>query len=1090
MKRAIEWFANNSVAANLLMLLVVVAGALAIPTIKKEVFPEISSDMVSVTLLYPGATPVEVEESICTRVEEAVQGISGIKRITSTAVENSGTVMIELVPGEELRTVLDEVKSAVDGITSFPEEAESPVVQEVKRTTQVVNVAISGQAEELALKRLGEQVRDEISNLPEITLVELTNVRPYEISIEVSEEVLRRYGMTFDEVARAVRLASLDLPGGTVKTRGGEVLVRTKGQAYRAPEFAALPVRTLPDGTRLRVGDLAKVVDGFADTDLEARFDGAPAVLVEVYRVGNQSALEVSDAVRDYVEEAQPRMPEGIKLTTWMDESVVLRGRLGLLLRNGRLGIMLVFLSLALFLRPGLAFWVTMGIPISFLGAMWLIPVVGLSINLISLFAFIVVLGIVVDDAIVVGENIYTHRARGKTPIQAAVDGTKEVSMPVVFAVLTTIAAFYPLLAVDGNMGKVMKQIPMVVILTLVFSLLESLFVLPAHLAHLRKRAPAGVRGQRMGAWYRFQDAFSSGMTRLVERSYRPSLRWALQRRYFSFSLGVAALLLAVGLVAGGHLRFTFFPPVEADNVVAVLTMPQGTSIERTSAAIRRIEEAARQVRQEIEEEAGQRIVAHTLATVGAQPYVALQSRHSPAAPAVPLASHVGEVNLQLVPAEKREVTAVRVASRWRELVGAIPDAVELTFTSDLFSSGAPVNVQLAAREFTSLTRAAGELKEHLATYPGLYDIADSFRAGKEEIQLSIRPQGEALGLTLADLARQVRQGFYGEEAQRIQRGRDEVKVMVRYPAAARRSLSTLENMRIRLPGGREVPFATVAAATWSHAPATIRRVDRKRSVNVTAEALRSEVNPNEVIRALKEGYLPQLVDHYPGLTFTFEGEQREQADTLASLLRGFVLAIILIYALLAIPFRSYLQPLVVMTAIPFGFIGAILGHMIMGFNLTILSLFGVVALTGVVVNDSLVMVDFINRKREGGVPLEHAVQEAGVARFRAIVLTSLTTFLGLTPMLLERSMQARFLIPMATSLAFGVLFATFVTMLMVPISYLILHDLMRAFGHSGALRPRRGGVGNEAAGSSAESAGGSVADGVSGRVAAAGEVR
>ncbi|MAE70721.1 MAG: acriflavin resistance protein [Gemmatimonadetes bacterium] len=1043
MNRAIEWFAHNAVAANLMMIFILAAGALSISTLKTEVFPEISSGFVSVGVPYPGATPAEVEESICVRIGEAVQGISGIDRLTSTAVENAGSVLIELIPGLEVREVLDDVKSAVDGITTFPENAEAPVVQEVRRLNQVVNVAISGPAEERALKQLGERVRDEIAALPGITLVKLTNVRPYEISIEVSEAALRRYGATFDEVAAAVRRSSLDLPAGSVKTEGGEVLVRTKGQVYHGEQFAELVVRTLSDGTRLRVADLARVVDAFAEGDLSSRFDGEPAVVIEVYRVGDQNALDVSSAVETYVEQARGRMPEGIDLTTWMDMAVVLRGRLGLLLRNGRWGIVLVFLSLALFLRPSLAFWVTMGIPISFMGALWLLPSTGVSINLLSLFAFIVVLGIVVDDTIVVGENVFTHRGQNKSALRAAIDGTREVATPVVFAVLTSIAAFSPLLRIEGTMGQLMRQIPSVVVLTLIFSLIESLFILPAHLAHLKKRKPNPTSKGPMHTWRRVQDSFQRLMDNLIQKAYGPTLERALGLRYAVVGLSLFLLFLTVGTIAGGRTKFTFFPSVEADNVVAGLTMPLGTSVERTSDAVKRLEESAEQVRREMEAAEGGAVYSHVLASIGSQPFKEQQGRHAPTSQRTSVDdSHLGEVNIQLVPSERRNTDAIDVVERWRERTGPIADAVELSFSSSLFSSGSPIDIQLSSRDLDVLTAAAGELKAHLATFPGLYDISDSFRAGKEEVRLSIRPEGQTLGLNLVDLARQVRQGFYGEEAQRIQRGRDEVKVMVRYPENERQSMGSLEEMRIRVPGGGEVPFATVARAEMSRAPATIRRVNRARSVQVTSEANLDLVNPNDVIEKLVSSYLPQLESRHPGLRYSLEGEQREQARTLASLGRGFVLAIVMIYALLAIPFRSYIQPLVVMTAIPFGLMGAIWGHWIMRSDLTILSLFGMVALTGVVVNDSLVLVDFINRKRRTGLPLGIAIRDAGKARFRPIVLTSLTTFLGLTPMLLERSLQARFLIPMATSLAFGVLFATFVTMIVVPVTYLIIEDI------------------------------------------------
>ncbi len=1047
MKGAIDWFARNAVAANLLMVFIMAAGALSISSLKTEVFPDISTDIVTVSVPYPGATPAEVEESICTRIEESVQGISGIDRVSSTAVEDAGSVLIELVPEIDASRALDEIKAAVDAISTFPEDAEAPLVQALQKTNQVINVAISGRAEEGALKRLGEQVRDEIAALPGITLVELTNTRAYEISVEVSEDALRRYGATFDEVAAALRRSSLDLPGGSVKTEGGEILVRTQGQAYSGDQFADLVVRTLHDGTRLRVRDLATVVDGFAEGDLRSRFDGEPAVVIEVYRVGDQNALDVSSTVHAYVEQAQARMPDGIELTTWMDMAVVLRGRLGLLLRNGRLGILLVFLSLALFLRPSLAFWVTLGIPISFLGTLWCLPFTGVSINLISLFAFIIVLGIVVDDAIIVGENIYTHRKQQKSALRAAIDGAQEVATPVVFAVLTTVAAFSPLLRVTGTMGQVMRQIPSVVILTLLFSLVESLFILPAHLAHLRKRAQRGATTDSLGTWRDVQDWFQRLMEYMVQRTYGPTLERVLRLRYATVGLSIALLLITIGTVAGGRTRFTFFPSVEADNVVAVLSMPLGTSVARTSDAVRKLERSAQQAREELEAREGGPVFAHVLSSIGRQPFNEMQARHTPESQRVSISdSHLGEVNIQLVPSETRETNAIEVVDRWRILTGPVTDAVELTFSSELFSSGAPIDIQLSCRDLDRLTDAADQLKEHLGTFPGLYDIADSYMAGKEEIRLSIRPEGEALGLTLADLARQVRQGFYGEEVQRIQRGRDEVKVMVRYTEAERRSLASLERMRIRVPGGGEVPFATVARATTSRAPATIRRVDRKRSLQVTAQADLEVANPNRVIESLTADYLPRLVGRYPGLDYSLEGEQREQAETLASLGRGFVLAIVMIYALLAIPFRSYVQPLVVMSAIPFGLMGAIWGHWLMRLDMTILSLFGMVALTGVVVNDSLVLVDFINRKRRGGLPLRVAVRDAGKARFRPIVLTSLTTFLGLTPMLLERSLQARFLIPMATSLAFGVLFATFVTMLVVPVCYLILEDLKGLF--------------------------------------------
>lgn len=1050
MNRAVEWFARNHVAANLLAVVIVVSGFFALGRIKQEVFPEFSSDMLTVTVEYPGAAPEEVEEGICVRIEEAIQSLEGIKKITSNADEGVGAVRVEILPGMDTRKVLDEVKARVDAIDTFPQEAEKPVISEVLLTKQVINVAVSGKADERTLKRLGERVRDEIAAIPGITQVELANVRPYEVSIEVSEEALRRWNLTFDDVARAVRRSSLDLPGGSIKTEGGEILLRSKGQAYRGPEFEQLVLRTLPDGSRLLLGDVARVVDGFAETDQSSRFDGEPSVLVKVFRVGDQSALEISRRVQEYAKAAQARMPEGIKLTTWQDDASYLRSRLDLLLRNARAGLVLVFLVLALFLRFRLAFWVTLGIPVSFLGTLALMPSLGVSINLISLFAFILVLGIVVDDAIVIGENVHTYQHHGKPGLRGSIEGAQEMAVPVVFAVLTTVAAFYPLLAVEGGTGKVMKTIPLIVIPTLLFSLTESLFCLPAHLRHLSAReADAETRGKG-GWWVRCQSAFVRGLDWFVQGVYRPLLELALRWRYLASAIGLSMLLVTGGLVAGGWIRFFFFPPVEGDNVAAMLTMPLGTPVATTEAAVRKLQESAEQVRREIDAQGGnggRSIYRHVLASIGAQPFRSDQTRAPGRAGSQFSGSHLGEVHIEIVPSEERgELSSAALANRWRELTGPIPGAVEVSFTASLFSPGEAINIQLAGHDFDELKAVAEKLKAKLAEYPAVYDISDSFRAGKEEIKLKLKPTAEPLGLTLSDLARQVRQAFYGEEAQRIQRGRDDVKVMVRYPAEHRRSLADLEQMRIRMPSGGEVPFSAVAEAELGRGFASIKRVDRRRAINVTAEVDPTKGEPDRIIADLEQGFLPRVKAEHPTISHTHEGARREQAETMGGLVRGFLLALVMIYALLAVPFRSYLQPFIVMSAIPFGIVGAVWGHVLMGMDITVLSMFGIVALSGVVVNDSLVMVDYVNRTRAAGVPLLKAVHDSGIARFRPILLTSLTTFAGLTPLLLEKSVQAKFLVPMAISLGFGVMFATLITLILVPSAYVILEDIKRAW--------------------------------------------
>ncbi len=1038
----VAWFARNSVAANLLMAVILGAGFLALPELREEVVPELDPEMISVAVPYLGAAPEEVEEGVCARIEEAVSGLTGVKKITSTAAEGMGTVLIEVLEGTEPRELLDDVKNRVDAIHTFPGETEQPIVQHLLVKRQVINVAVSGAADEKTLKKIGERVRDELAALPAITQVDLASARPYEVSVEVSETALRRYGLSFEMVAIAVRRSSLDLPGGSVRTVGGEILLRGKGQAYVGRDFEDLVLVSHPDGTRILLGDVATVVDGFAETDQAARFDGDPAVLITVFRVGAQSAIDVAEAVKSYVEDARKQLPHGISLTTWSDRSQVLKSRLELLTRNARTGFVLVVIALTLFLRLGLALWASLGIPISFLGAIILMPHLGVSINLLSLFAFIVVLGIVVDDAIIVGENVYRHYEAGEPGLEAAIRGTQEVLVPVTFGVLTSVAAFSPLLVLGGTSGQMFRVIPLVVIPTLIFSLIECLFILPAHLSHLRQN-PRTAAGR---TWDRFQSTFARGLRWIIHNPYGRLLDRSLEWRYLTVALGIFTLLLSLGIWFGGWIKFRYLPDVEADNVVALLTMPQGTPPEVTDRALKSLERSARLVRAEVEGD-GAPVFEHTLTSIGEHPFLASQFRPgSPAQGETFSGSHLGEINIQLVSSEQRTASSLQIGNRWRELTPPIPDAVELTFSTSLINSGEDINVQLTSRNLGDLEKAGEELKQYLGHYAGVHEISDSLLPGKREVKLSILPAAETLGLTLADLSRQVRQAFYGAEAQRIQRGRDEVKVMVRYPAAQRRSLSDLEKMRIRTPQGDEVPFSLVAHLSMGRGPAEIRRVDRNRAVSVTADVDETQSNANEIIADLDLSFLPALARSYPGLNFSFEGQQRNQRDTLDGLFKGFTIALLAIFTLLAVPLRSYLQPLVIMSLIPFGLVGATLGHLLLRIDLTIISMYGIVALAGVVVNDSLVLVDYINRGRREGLAVVQAVRRAGRARFRAILLTSITTFLGLTPLLLERSIQAQFLIPMAVSLAFGVLFATVIALLFLPSAYLILEDFIGLF--------------------------------------------
>jgi multidrug efflux pump subunit AcrB len=1043
MKRAIAWFAENHVAANLVMLVIVSVGIATLPTIKQEVFPEIELDLVGVSIAYPGASPEEVERSVTVRIEEELEGLQGIKHLRSSSGEGIARVTAELFAGEDARRRVEDIRSAVDRIDTFPDETEEPEVKQVEVSHRVLTVAISGEADEWTLKHLGQQARDEIASLPGISDVSLSSTRPYEISIEVSEAALRQFGLTFDDVVRAVRQTSMDLPGGSIKTEAGEILLRAVGQVYRGRDFGQIPLVSRRDGTRLVVGDVATVVDGFEEGDVRVRFDGEPAVTVQVYRVGEQRTLAASRQVHTWLEKARERMPAGITLTVWNDESDILRSRIDTMLRNARGGFVLVVLILALFLRLRLALWVSLGIPISFLGAIALMPALAMSINFISILAFIIVLGVVVDDAIVVGESTHVEQGRSGRKLEGATLGAQRVVVPVMFGVLTTVVAFAPLLFLPGPMGRVTRVVPIVVICCLLFSLFESMFVLPAHLGHGRKPLDAPPGNAVSALWRRLQDRIATGLRSLIYDVYHPTLDRALEWRGLTLAVAVSLLVVTGGLVAGGYIKFAFLSDVEGDTIVADLAMVQGAPAAATIAAADRIERAAVELRNEIDAtrpSSSPSIFTHMVTRVGSQPR---KDRRGPfGAATTRIDENLAELEIAVAAPEERDIGMNEITNRWREKVGEIAGVEELTYSSELMDQGAALELQLRGPSLESLRAAAERVKVLFANYPGVFDVRDSFRRGKRELELSIVPSAEALGLTLADLGRQVRQGFYGAEAQSIQRGRDEVKVMVRYPAAERRSLHDVMRMRIRGPDGSEVPFASVAKARLRTGFATIERVDRQRVVTVTADVDRSVSNANEIVRDLLAGSLQSALADHPGIAWSFEGEQAEQREFMRAQAIGFAAALFVIYALLAIPLSSYLQPFVIMSAIPFGIVGAVWGHVILGFTLTMYSVLGLIALSGVVVNASLVLVDYVNRELAGGAPIREAIRNAATARFRPIMLTSLTTFFGLTPLMLETSIQARFMIPMAISLAFGVLFSSFITLLLVPVSYLVLDDL------------------------------------------------
>ncbi|MDQ8179540.1 efflux RND transporter permease subunit [Pelagicoccus sp. SDUM812005] len=1051
MNKLIEWFTRNSVAANLLMVAIVALGINSLMNrVVLQEFPDFPSRDITVSVPYPGSTPREVEQAIITRLEEELYDIDGIKEMTSRASSSSGTVTLEIEEGYSLAEAQDKIKNRVDSIRTFPAEAERPQVSMPERRERVITIVASGDLSEMDLKRLGEQIRDEVTNIEGITIASLKATRPYEISVEVSEDTLREYGLTLDSLTAAIRAHSLDLSAGRIKSTSGDIMLRTSQQAYTQEEFSEIVVFTRADGTRITVGELARVNDGFDETPINPRFNGKRSVAIDVYRVGTQNIIELGEKVKNYLEVKREQLPEGITLDYWQDDSQRISERLSMLKGSAIFGYILVVLVLSLFLRPSLAFWVALGIPIAFSGAFFLLPMMGITLNLITLFAFILVLGIVVDDAIVTGENVYQRMQAGEDSLTATIKGTQEVAIPVIFGVLTTIAAFYPLVNMTGFRGNIFKQIPFVVIPVLLFSLIESKLILPAHLKHCRPINNANT--SKKSFITRMQRGVANGLERFVDKIYRPSLEVCLKYRYAVLMVFLGVLGLFVARFMAGHLSYTTFPRIPRTIVTTTVVMPVGTAFEATQKVVDRVESAAMKLQTNLREEHGTEIIKNIFATAGGRPFSSWRSSAGVA--------EEGEIVLELASVQESgvEIGSREISMGLRRLVGPVPEAESLDIAFAR-GGGDAVNVQLEGPRIEDLVEASKALQRKLATYEGLYDIEDSFQQATEELELELKPQAVHLGVTSRQLASQVRTAFYGAEAQRIQRGRDDIRVMVRYPEAQRKSIASLHNMKIRTQDGSEVPFEEVAKVVPGKSLPSIQRFDRNRIIRVTASGDENQTDEEAIQTDLEKNFLPELVSNYSGMSFTLQGNAAESRDNNREFMKGVYLVLVVIYVLLAIPFKSYVQPLIVMTAIPFGVVGAIMGHDLMSFvyesvlersnnpviNVTMMSILGMLALSGVVVNDSLVMMDYINQRRKEGMSLPDAVRMAGPKRFRPILLTSLTTFVGLLPLMFESALSAQFLIPMAVSLGWGILFATFITLYFVPITNLVVHDMGNA---------------------------------------------
>ena len=1021
-KGIIAWFARNGVAANLLMIILICGGIFSAFLINKEIFPSIELNIIRISVGYPGAAPQEIEEGINIKIEEAVQDISGIKKIKSVAGDGYGNITIEVNDNYDPQKVLDEAKLRIDAIATFPANIEKPDIYQIKPQNSVIWVSVYGDISATEMKEIAKNVRNDITSLPAVTRAELAGVRDYEISIELSEAKLREYGLTFSQVAQAVQKSSIDLPGGSIRAEDGDILLRTKGQAYTGSEFANIVVSSKPDGSRILLSQVAIIKDGFEERLEYTRFNGKQAAIIEIISIDKQNALAISEQVKAYIKDHRKTLPASVKLDTWGDMTHYLKGRLNMMLSNMFYGALLVFFILALFLNLKLAFWVIMGIPVCFLGTLLFMPLepFSLSINLLTLFAFILVLGIVVDDAIVIGESAYSEIEQKGYSTNNVILGAQKVAIPATFGVLTTIAAFMPMLMVSGTQGVIWQSIGVVVVLCLAFSLVESKLILPAHLARIKPEDP----NKKLSFWGKKKHLFNQKVQYLIQHKYRSFIGTCIKQRYNVLALFVGVLILTVALVASGKVRWIFFPDIPSDFIRINLDMEEGSSEKNTLSVVQNIEDALYRMNDSMEKEYGSPVVKHS--------FINMNSRTS------------AFILAELTKGEDRTIDGVAIADAWRNSLPEMLSVSQLDFSASTNNSSSAISFRLESDNFEELSEAAESLKNTLRNYNGLYDISDNFSSGNIEIRLKIKPEAESLGLTLSDLARQVRYGFYGYEAQRILRNKEEVKVMVRYPLEQRRTIGHLENMQIRTPQGIAVPFSSVADIEIGQSFSSIVRVNNQRSITITADANKNIIEPSKVVREIQKEFMPKLLEKYPDITSSLDGESLDERETIISLLQGFFFAIFTIYALMAIPLKSYSQPLIIMSVIPFGIIGALIGHLILDISISILSMMGIIALAGVVVNDSLILVDFINKAKRKTNNIREAAVEAGCYRFRAIILTSLTTFFGLIPIIMEKSLQAQIVIPMATSLAFGILFSTFVTLILVPILYVVLDDIKK----------------------------------------------
>ncbi|MEM7721370.1 MAG: efflux RND transporter permease subunit [Pseudomonadota bacterium] len=1031
MNASIRWVAEHAVAATLTMILIVVLGAITILTIPQRTFPEFSLDAVSISVAYSGASPQEIEESIVRPIEDALSGVDGIDELTASISEGRAGITVTFLLGEDVQEKLNEIQTEVDGITIFPDEADEPVVVESSNNTRALEIAIHGNASERVLTEEAERLRDELILLDAISFVEVANRRDYEVTVEVDRDTLRAYDMTIAEISAAIRANSLELPGGSIDTDTISIPIRTIGRNFNQADFENIIVRSSPEGGRVYLRDVATVIDGFDDTDLAASFNGERSISVNVYRVGEEQVLAIVDAAQTYLtEEFRPSLQEGISATVWQNDARELQNRVDLLVKNAVLGLALVVLCLALFLDFRLAFWSAAGIGVTFAAALAAMGATGMSINMISLFGFILAIGIMVDNAIVVSENIYTNGERGLTPMEAAVKGTQRIAVPVIFSTATTLVAFWPLLQLPGTLGKFLSDIPLVVMIVLTLSLFQALFILPRNLSKLDVsdsyrpnivlRVIRGIRG-----------VINAGLQWFIAKPLTAILRFTTRRVLIPIGGMIAAMILTVGLLAHGYVKFNFFPSIDGNFVTASIEMNDGTTFGMTGQVAEDVRLAAERAAAQIE--AG--------LPSGAEPvlrgaYVVVGQGAAEGGPdggAASIGANIANVVVEITDAELREWPTRDFETAWVDAIGDIPGVKSLTVSAQLVGAGDAIAVELSLPDGQDITPVVASLRDGLAGIPGVFSIRDDNSAGQTEYRLAMREDARVFGVTLDDIATQTRSAFFGQEATTFQRGADNIAVVVRLEQDQRNSLWDLLDSEITTPSGDVMPLSTVARIEQGTAPTTINRRDGRKITTVTADVDTAVITGQEANAIIENELLPPLREQFDGLIVDFGGEQRTQGDAGAALGQAVGIALFAIFALLALIFRSYVQPIVVMLAIPLGLVGAVLGHLIMGLPLTLLSIFGIIGLAGVIINNSLVMVDLFNEYLNDGMELQEAVIQGTKDRFRPILLTAITTFLGVFPLIMETSLQAQFLIPLAVSIGYGVLFGTFIIVLCVP---------------------------------------------------------